>query len=91
MNKTAAKKLVEEGNLTIGELRKAIKDRRGGSGMSAVNPAFTIDQVLDIYERAFEGREDGEKIEPFTYSPSRDRNVKTGDALAAQNIVRDCM
>ena len=91
MNKKAAQKTIDAGDLTFGALKKAISDNRGTSGMSAVNKQFTKEQVLDIYEAGIADRDDDQIIEPWTYSPIRNRDVRTKDFLIAVNIVRDCM
>tara|TARA_Y100000310_G_scaffold325962_1_gene390231 strand:- start:373 stop:654 length:282 start_codon:yes stop_codon:yes gene_type:complete len=91
MNKRTARQKATEGGITIGGLRAMILKARDRGGMSRVNPAFTLDQTLDIYERAIEGRADDE--EPRTLRPdpySRSGRMKpTGDVLLITNILRD--
>lgn len=92
MNKRQARKEGMENGRTVAELRALIKGARGRGGMSAVNPAISHGQALDIFEAALNGMDDdhiivGMKPDPF----SRDGRMKaTGGALTVANILRCC-
>lgn len=91
MNKTAAKKYLENNKITYGDLKELIHNTRGRGGMSRVNPQFTLEQVLDILERAFKDKNDDTIIEVFKYSPVKNKMVKTASALGAINVIRECL
>ena len=80
-----------EGVISIGELRDFIKSARGQGVMSNVNPAFPLEDTLDIYERAIAGREDNEvpkawRNDPYSLSG---RMKPTADVLLITNVLRD--
>lgn len=92
MNKQAAKKLAESEKTSIGDLRVMIASAATRGGMSRVNPAFSMDQVCEIYAGALAGRDDAEipkawRVDPYSAAgamkPSR-------DVLIVTNILRDC-
>lgn len=92
MNKRKARATAEAGTTSIGELRAMIQAARGRGGMSQVNPAFPLERVLDIYERAIAGRDAAEKPAGLARDPySRVGRMKpTRDCLTVTNILRDC-
>lgn len=91
MNKSAAKKYLENNKITYGDLKKAVSDKRGSGGMSKVNPQFTLEQVLDIFDGAYKDKNDDDVVEVFVYSPRKDRLVMSSSALGAKNVIRECM
>jgi len=91
VKRSEAKAKAIHGAMSFGELRNLIRASRGRGGMSRVNPAFTLEQALDIYERAIADRVDGETppgLRHDVYRPGRMR--RTRDGLIVQNILRDC-
>ena len=91
MKRSEAKVGATRGVVSFGELRNLIRSSRGRGGMSRVNPAFTLEQVLDIYERAIANRPDGEVPPGFRDDYRRPgRMRRTRDSLIVQNILRDC-
>ena len=91
MNKRRARQMALEGIISIGELRDFIKSARGQGGMSNVNPAFPLEDTLDIYERAIASREDNEVPKAWRNDPySRSNRMKpTTDVLLITNVLRD--
>ena len=92
MNKRAARKRADEGGISIGELRQMIADNRGIGGMSIVNPAFTKEDVLDIFDAALAERDDEEipavwKPDPYSRTGGMKR---TADHIQIQNVLREC-
>lgn len=92
MNKREARKQAENNFRSIGELRQMIASARGRGGMSRVNSCFTLEQVLDIYDKALKERDADEVPAGMV----RDIYSKTGrmkpsrDSLKIANILRDC-
>lgn len=91
MNKTAAKKYLENNEVTYGDLKRAIADKRGHGGMSKVNPQFSLEQVLDIFDGAYKDKNDEDVVVVSVYSPRKDRMVMSSSALGAKNVIRECM
>jgi hypothetical protein len=93
MNKQQAKAKMLEEQLSIGDLRRMIAEARTKGGMSKVNPAFSIDEVCDIYESALEGRDAAEVPKawrPDVYSRHANAVKPSRDSLQVTNILRDC-
>ena len=81
MNKRDAQKLVRGGQITLGDLRKALGNVAPLSWeRSTVNPQFTKEQALDIFRKsiAADARPDGTKM-----------NTSIRDEMIAVNIVRE--
>jgi hypothetical protein len=90
MNKTKARKLSQEGKLSIGELRAMIRNARTRTGMSSVNPALPIQRVLDIYDAALAQRPDAEVPAGMKCDPYTGRMRPSRDSLIIANVLRDC-
>lgn len=93
MNRSAAQLKARTETLTIGDLRKTIASARARGGMSKVNPAFSLDEVCDIYEAAIAGRAETEipkawKADIYSRHPGAQKPSK--DFLIVVNILRDC-
>lgn len=89
MNKRAASKYVEENDVTFGQMKAAVSATRGRREMSTVNPQFTLDEMLDIFNDMLAEHDDDETIPVWGYR--RGREIRTGLSLGVQNIVRECM
>ncbi len=91
MNKRKAREKALEGTLSIGDLRTMIADARGRGGMSHVNPAFELEDTLNIYDAAIKNRSDDEVPAAWRTDPySRSGRMKpTGDVLLITNVLRD--
>ena len=81
MDKRTARNQAYSREYTVGELRGLIAGARGRGGQSRVNKALPLKDVLDIYERALDGRADAELY---------DITVGRGSAvMTVTNILRD--
>ena len=91
MNKQRARKMALDGTISISELRDFIESARGLGGMSRVNPAFPLEDILDIYAAAIKDRADDEVPKAWRTDPySRTARMKpTADVLLITNILRD--
>ena len=92
MNKRKARAMALEGKTSIADLRRMIEGARSRDGNSVVNPAFTLHDVLNVYEAAIERRDDAEVPAAWTRNPYSLRGAMepTGDVLLITNILRDC-
>lgn len=94
MNKLAAKKLVDSGKLTWGQLRESLSVRRAAGGLdkpSRLNKGITVEKALHILCGALSHRDDDTFVVPYRYNASKGRETRTSEALTATNIVRECM
>lgn len=89
MNKQTAWKEAREETRTWGTLKRLVKVRRK-NGMSAVNPAFTLEQACGIYERAIADRDDNETPKAWCIDPYTGCEKASADFLIVANILRDC-
>lgn len=92
MNKRDAKTKSQASEISIGELRSMISTARQRGGMSRVNPAVSLEQACDIYERSLAGRDDAEipagmRVDPYS---SRGAMKPSRDSLIIKNILWDC-
>lgn len=90
MNRQAAKKLVETGDISIGTLLDIVDEADGNDKPSKLNPGLTKQQVKKIFVNGLAGRKRNDIIKPFR------RNIRTGrfdkvssDNLLATNILRE--
>jgi hypothetical protein len=93
MNRKAAQDRAREEKLSVGDLRQMIMSARFRGGMSKVNPAFSTDEVCDIYEAALAGRDDAEILKawrPDIHSRHAGAQKPSRDFLQVTNILRDC-
>ncbi|MCH8135852.1 MAG: hypothetical protein IIB77_07735 [Proteobacteria bacterium] len=90
MNKRQAKKEAFENDRSIGELRSLINAARQRTGVSRLNKALTVEQCLDILERALDGRDNAEVPKGSTYNIYRYRQGLSKDGILVHNILREC-
>ena len=92
MGKQKARKLVDAGELSIGDLRAMINAKRGHGGQSYLNKTFSVEEILDIFESGVEGRDDDEVPAMWAPDPysTTGRMKRTRDHLYFSNVVREC-
>lgn len=90
MNKRQAKKEAFDNTCTIGDLRSLIAAARQRTGTSRLNKGLTVEQCLDILEKAMADRDDAETPEGSKYDIYRERDVLSGDGVLVHNILREC-
>ena len=92
MNKREARRQSMENVRSFGDLRRLIEASRGRGGMSRVNPAFSHEQVLDIFVAGIKGRPDDEVppgLKEDIFHPGAKKITK--DSLIIRNILRECL
>ncbi len=74
----------------IKELIDSCRDVTNPLRESRVNRALTVEQVLDIFDKAIEKRDPDEVPKGHHHSVYRQREVMSGDGLMIHNILREC-
>lgn len=90
MNKSKAMIEAKSNARSIGELRALIAAKRGGSGISKVNPQFTLEEALNIFDAAIKDRPGEEIPAGMRYDPYLNKDVPSRDALIIKNILWEC-
>ncbi len=83
MNKREAKHKAYSEDLSIGQLRQMVSEARGRGGASKVNPAFALEETLDMYDAGMNGRQDDE------VPRQRNMGILMGDVMLITNILRE--
>ncbi len=72
------------------ELIDSCRDVTNPIRQSRINRALTVEQVLDIYDKAIEGRDMDEIPKGHCNDVYKRREVMSGDGLMIHNILREC-
>lgn len=90
MNKRKAKEQAQNNTRSIGELLQLVKNKRGKGGMSKLNPAFTLEEILDIFEKPWENKDPNEIPKGMKYSARKGYEIMSLDGIGIWNLLREC-
>ena len=80
-SKRRARQRAYEEAITCGELKQMVTNTRGRGGQSCVNPQFSLEDVLDMFDGALQGRADDDV--------PRDSHRRS-DIMLTINVLREC-
>ena len=93
MNKRKAKDEAWNNARSWGDLKELIDSCRDATNpirQSRINRALTVEQVLDIYDKAIAKRDPAEIPDGHRHDAYKRREVMSGDGLMIHNILREC-